>query len=249
MGIQRYINGTAAGDNLCSCGHKFDDCDFWQQVLSCLCKKECIDPDKFDAHPQMSWRQILSLSKKDKKNFISQYGVLNDALFRCIATISGKELIVDSSKYAQRLYFLKQYGNIDLKVLHLIRNGKAVINSYIRKYRKPLAAIRRWAGVNSVAIPLKRMFQPNQWMVVSYEQLATEPVVTLQKICRYLDIEYDNSMLHFRKRTVHNLGGNRMIFAEDEQILLDEKWKRELKFFHGLLFDLLVGFLNKYYGY
>jgi|Deesub1362A_J573_1020465.scaffolds.fasta_scaffold06859_2 hypothetical protein len=40
-----------------------------------------------------------------------------------------------------------------------------------------------------------------------------------------------------------------MRFQRGSTIVLDEKWKSELKRSHALLFDVLAGLLNKFYGY
>jgi|Deesub1362A_J573_1020465.scaffolds.fasta_scaffold00550_10 hypothetical protein len=246
--IHKYINGKGGNNNICSCRRRFEECGFWQQVLECL-SKSVSDVRDFDIHIYMSWKKIFTLSTEERQGFSQRYGAMNKVLFDCIAKVSGKEIIVDSSKQAQRLYFLQHSGMLNLQVIHLIRNGKAVMNSYVRKYGKPLAAIRRWAGVNTAAIFLRRLFRPDQWFQISYERLATEPDITLQEICGFLGIEYDPQMLHFRKHITHNLGGNRMRFRSEERIVPDEKWRRELKRSHAFLFNILAGWLNKFYGY
>lgn len=56
-------------------------------------------------------------------------------------------------------------------------------------------------------------------------------------------------MLNYKKHPYVGIGGNRMQKQTTESIELDESWKTELSYWNSIKFNLLGGWLNKYYGY
>src|ERR1019366_1995765 len=56
-------------------------------------------------------------------------------LYRAIRQVAGKSVVVDSSREASQALVLARIPDIDLKVLHLVRDSRAVAFSYLR--RKP----------------------------------------------------------------------------------------------------------------
>jgi hypothetical protein len=56
-------------------------------------------------------------------------------------------------------------------------------------------------------------------------------------------------MVAYRGKPYLGIGGNRMRNREDERIFLDEQWKRELSQKYRIAFNVLGGWLNRFYGY
>lgn len=91
----------------------------------------------------------------------------------------------------------------DAKVIHIIRDGRAVFNSFLDANRK--AGRTLWpeevsAAARSWTLRLTRARQhrgnPN-YSEVLYENLVTSPETELGRICGFLDLAYDPTMLEF----------------------------------------------------
>ena len=81
----------------------------------------------------------------------------------------------------------------DTKVIHLLRDGIACIASKLRRTPQSLEqACNSWLyGVEVYEFLQQR---PNT-LLLCYEQLVSEPTKTLQDICQFLDVEFEELML------------------------------------------------------
>lgn len=170
-------------------------------------------------------------------------------LLSCVAAESGRDLLIDSSKSWQQLYLLRRSGRIPVKVLHVVRDGRAVFHSYNRKYDDFLFSFGQWMKPTAMAPVLRRMFGDDEWLTVRYEELATEPARVLGEISRFLGAEFDPAMLRYRSHPWFGIQGNRMAHGKSEEIRLDEKWRRDLSRRNRVLFEVLGGAINRLYGY
>lgn len=217
---------------------------FWQKVrrrYNAISNERFVQLDIF--HP--NWQTIRTWDGKD----LGIWAEKNANLLTAIAEQSEADMLVDASKFWQRLYLLRRSERFSLKVIHLVRDGRAVVNAYRRKTGCFNVGFRRWASTLLWAVYLRRQFDSSTWLRIKYESLATRPVHTLQAVCDFLDVNFEPDMLKYRQHAYFGIGGNRMCQRPDERIVLDERWKDELTLSHRLKFALLGGWLNKYYGY
>jgi Sulfotransferase family len=217
---------------------------FWNEVKR---RYESLSGEPFEqinvSHP--TWKTLRSWRPADLEAW-TQY---NKMLFSCIQQISGARILTDSSKFPHRLYLLQRSRIFDIRVIHLVRDGRAVINSYIRKYNNFYIGFRRWATPALLAFHLRRQFSRDHWLQIRYESLATKPESTLKCICDLINIDFESEMLAYRSRAYLGIGGNRMRMRSDEMIHLDDQWKRQLRSKHRIGFALIAGWLNMLYGY
>ena len=61
-------------------------------------------------------------------------------LYAAIAQVSGCRVVVDSSKHASLAFCLHMSADIDLRVLHVVRDSRAVAYSWTKRIRRPEAA-------------------------------------------------------------------------------------------------------------
>lgn len=157
-------------------------------------------------------------------------------------------------------------------LLFLTRDGRAVVNSRIRKYpdRGAEAQIRQWMEKMELSQALFDRFEGPK-LQVSYENLSTQTDAEVRKVCDMLQIEFEPAMLRFAEVQHHVLGGNsgtQFIAAKarfddpDEAFVsltdrtsgyyenhsggieLDLRWRQELAPDHLALFQQLAGELN-----
>lgn len=102
-------------------------------------------------HPR--FRRILFCWKdKDVQKWVRPRAFL----FSCIHQICKVPILVDGSKCFQQLYLLCCSGLFNLKVIHLVRDGRAVTNSYIRRYNTFWGGVKTYVLTNMLSIWLRR---------------------------------------------------------------------------------------------
>lgn len=194
-------------------------------------------------------------------------------LYRQVAEHTGASIIVDSTKNPEwineRTAELRQSGDRSALVL-LLRDGRAVINSRLRKYpeRDPNQQITDWMAQVDRSEALFEAFEGPK-IRIHYEEFASTPDPVVRRICEVAGIRYQPGMLDFSSRPHHPLGGNNgtQFLAAREQaagdsfvslpnrtrdyykdhpagISLDLRWKQELKPEHAALFDQVAGRFN-----
>ena len=170
-------------------------------------------------------------------------------LLEAIAVETRSDLLVDASKAWQQLYLLRRSGLVRVKVLHALRDGRAVFHSYDRKYQDVGFSLSHWVKPTLMSAVMRPLFDDADWMTVRYERLASDPAQTLADVCRFLGVEFEPGMLRYRQASWIGIRGNRMSKRDDETIRLDERWRADLSWRKRLLFDLVGGPLNRYFGY
>jgi hypothetical protein len=215
---------------------------FWQEVADCWTKKMSSSFLEIDITTPTK-RQLRGWGPEDRRNYRDQ----NRALFDCVAAASGARVIVDSSHNRWRLLELDKSAIVDLKVIHVVRDGRALLNSYSRKYKSLQVGFRRWFLPTVMGLLMRpRVRAP--WITVRYEDLARDPDRCLRRICEFTGLEYEPAMIRYWEHEDHSVGGNRMRWQK-KPIRLDERWRRELGFKTKVLFAFLGGWLNLLYGY
>ncbi len=197
-------------------------------------------------------------------------------LYVQIARATGSPVVVDSTKSIpwihERLAELEASG-ITAALIFLARDGRAVINSRIRKYpdRPPAELIGAWARQIGESRRLYEAYGGPRCRV-SYEELASAPDDAVRRLCGRLDLDFEPAMLAFDHHEHHPLGGNngtqylvaRSRFADPGEafvalpersrdyyaghakaIALDLRWRRELDPKHLELFEELAGDVNR----
>lgn len=208
----------------------------WNKTLEPSLISHCLD-----------WQKIRTT---DPQTF-ALWTQRNQVLMTAIAAESGADFLVDASKAWQRLLLLQKSGNFKIKVIYLVRDGRAVINSYMRKYGRFDVGFSRWVNRATTALLMRQQFSSEDWIKVCYEDLATQPEAVLKRLCDFLAVDYEPDMLKFRQHAYMGIRGNRMAEnSQSEAIIFDQKWKRELSKTNQTRFMLLGGyFLNRYLGY
>jgi hypothetical protein len=199
-----------------------------------------------------------------------------EPLYAQIAAHVGKRLIIDSTKKDEwietRTAELRQSGGHPHLIL-LTRDGRAVVNSRIRKYpeREAEIQIRDWMAQMQRSEALFERFDGPK-LRIRYEELAESTEVVARQLCQFLGLEFEPTMTRFAETDHHVLGGNsgtqyiaaRRKFDDPEDafvslndrtrdyyrehsgnIEIDLRWKTELSVEHAALFNHLAGPTNE----
>jgi hypothetical protein len=125
----------------------------------------------------------------------------------------GSDILIDSSKsvawIAAQISQSQPGKNIQPILLYVVRDGRAVVNSYLRKYPE--------RGIEGVTLEWKhkieemnayyRAFAFKKY-IVRYENLVLEPVRILRELCELLDIPFEAKMQDYWASDHHTIAGN-----------------------------------------
>jgi hypothetical protein len=171
------------------------------------------------------------------------------SLAEVITRIKGSDVFLDSSKRPERATLMQRSGGFDLRVIHLVRDGRAVSWSSMKHLKiGPEEAARSWLADNQGSEHARRYFPADRWMSLRYEDLCADPDGTLRRIHAFAGLPSRNSFHNFRA-VDHHIIGNQMRLSSTSEIRLDESWKTALAPEQMTLIDRLVAPLNRRYGY
>ncbi len=173
------------------------------------------------------------------------------AWYDAIRKVTKTRVLIDSTKDARRLKLLYLQAPQQFRLLYMIRDGRAVTASKIRREGVSMEyAARDWRQAHRKTLLAQRGIPEQQIIRVHYEQLCTDPESTLKRVCAFLGLTYQPEMLTIKKIEAHNIGGNPMRFRTDEQsIKLDEAWRDQLTPDQLHQFDRVAGPMNRKLGY
>ena len=146
--------------------------------------------------------------------FLTALGKRTRNPHRLIAQQTGKEVIVDSSKHPSwirnRLAHKHLWKGIEPYLVYLHRDGRAVTNSYFRKYpeRTYPAVVEDWLTQVEQMESFYKSFDSGARLRLGYETLADAPADAAQSLCDFVGIEYEPGMLGYWQHDHHHLGGN-----------------------------------------
>ena len=173
----------------------------------------------------------------------------NKTALKCILEISGKKIICDSSKDSKRLDVLLGSKLFNVKVIYLVRDGRAIVHSYRRKYGSWWPGWFNLTSTDRSARRLKAKFGSKNWLTVRYEDMVTDLEGTLGKLCNFCGINFESSMLYPDTSNFNGLGGNKLLNRPIESIKLDAAWKTEMPTLVRSFTNITVSSYNRRYGY
>jgi hypothetical protein len=228
FGELREFDAFVEADGPCTCGATATSCPFWTEVRSILGASFRLYPAGAD---------MLTILGRTLR------------LLEAVGGVSGAEAIVDSSKWVDRARLLGATGELDARVVHLVRDGRGVLWSRLRRQLPAEASLRRWCAQNEAALSwLGRADAPPN-LRVRYEDLAHRPAETVARVCALADLDFRPEMLRFREGKAHMVSGNAMRLGGTSDIVVDETWRTALEPEHLRLFEQVTGDLPQRLGY
>lgn len=164
-------------------------------------------------------------------------------LYRAIADEAGARVVVDSSKLPAYGYLLASVPTIDLRVVHLLRDPRAVAYSWQREKAQPDRGIpgvmqRRspaesaflWSLVNATARPL--LGRAHGYLEVRYEDFVSEPAQIVERVLELAGWDRESGLPVDGSRAVrltagHSVAGNPSRLEEGVvEVKPDVEWIR-----------------------
>jgi hypothetical protein len=264
-----------AENQLCGCNHPFRECDFWNAVVQ----------EAFGGFQNVNFKEIDHLKHslldprylpllafpflqtQDFKNKLGRFSTILSSLYQAVARISGCRVIVDSSKFPHYAGVLHHLPEVDLHVVHLVRDSRATAYSWQRKRVRPevhwttsymdghgpLGSSLEWGAINILLQSLQNSRM--DYSLIRYEDFVISPRSTLVNILE--QIGEDPSKLTFfngenkvHLNVNHTVSGNPARFEQGEvKILPDDEWQQQMPSGHKLAVTALTWPLLLNYGY
>lgn len=254
----------------CGCGRRIDQCEIWNRVfqnwientddkaLKAYIKLQA----KFERYrrlPFVLWNGILKSSE------LLQYSKYTTELYRAIQDVSEVSYVADASKHPVRVRAISLNPDIDLRVIHIMRDPRGVAWSRSKLLKKVQQSgfgwdvlpnpvwktAFEWVGVNLlsnyVAGNLENVIR------IRYEDLIIDPNKTLLRIGRLLGLDFQDVANRFSSgksiRIGHIAAGNKLRMQDEIQLNPDESWKKDMPVQKRALVWRICSWLMRRYGY
>jgi len=278
---------------LCSCGIKIKQCPFWNEVSARMAQKG-LSFDVTNAGSNFTGIQsaycqkllaplhrgrileavrdvALWLSPEWRKH-LRKVQHRNFLLMKTILDITGKKVIVDSSKVGLRLKYLLRNPQIDVKVIRLVRDGRAVMLTYVdpanyadaknpalrqggrggnrEREKLPLEkAAREWLRSNEEAEEVLKTLPRHRWIQLRYEDYCCNTRQELERLFEFIGVNPAKWPWPKMNRLEYHVIGNGMRLDWDGSVVLDERWKQALTPKNLSTFGKISGSMNRKLGY
>lgn len=237
----------------CGCGQIFNDCEHWAQVGA-----EAFGGwDQIDVQKIIDLRWSVDRSRKlpailrarrsgnlsaDQIDYLSRFRAV---LLASAKVAGGAEVLLESSKHLSTAALLSADPELDVRVLHLIRDPRGVAYSWTKEVSRPEAddqlmpvykpsrTAGRWVTDNLGFERLAAEGVPT--LTLRYEDFLLEPAESLARITELAGIDQpvalpflDGNRAHLTT-PMHSIAGNPLRFGGDDiELRLDDAWKTKL---------------------
>lgn len=255
-----------AGSTACSCGQTYRECGFWKEIMSQVGRT--VDASEYRTADQLTKQseRLGVLRKLDPR-----YRRIWRDVFGAIMDVTNREFVVDSSKSARvvqrRMLLLRDKCNLKIKVIHLVRDPRAVMWSLLRgaTNRQPGEPGRRarrghdgfrtllsWILTNTIVESQRLKLDTCDYLRVRYEDLLNNPEFELRRIGRLLGLDMASLLTSVQVDESFNVGhgvsGNRLRRRGPLRLTEDKEWHTALPTTARLL-SYLAWPLARRYGY
>lgn len=217
-------------DNRCSCGEPAQSCTFWSQVRE----------------------QFQALQDEPEQQKIPR-------LFDLIGQLSARTFVCDVSHNVDYARLLTEIDGIDLYLVHVVRDGRGMVHSRIRKdYRigrlkaampvhvnRVFSVARRWLKNRQAFARLESKLGAKS-VCIQYEELCRDPRTALEPVGKCLGLDFSEIGQQLGagqqlKRVPHLIRGNQVLRSSDDIVLRhDTAYKTAMSWTERIVFRLAV---------
>ncbi len=241
-----WQNGVlSSGTNsACGCGLALRECPLWSATLDTA----WADTSQAAARRTVMSQHALLRTRHTRDRLAEATGRTAQApglgrlldstarLYQALAIRGGERLVVDGSKYPAEAAALLGRGDLDVRVLHIVRDPRATAYSYrrVKQYIDPMSPARSsryWTAFN-LASELVGEAAPGRYLRVRHEDLCRRPREVIGEIIRFAGLDDEPPV---DDRGIVHLGVNHTVTGNPDRlrqgataILPDDRWRTEL---------------------
>lgn len=267
------LKATSMGnidEYMCSCGSRIRNCEFWAKLGDHLAQQGIsFDLGDFETTYRAPQRPIvdrwlraryqgelseavrmlaLSLTPSGRRT-LTRVTRRNVAIASAVCEIEGAEVFLDGSKEPVRLRHLLRAGLPDPRVIHIVRDGRAVTSSALgHEYEQLDVAARDWRETHAEALRLRRRLPAGAFVTVKYEEFCADPDRVVRRLVAFLGLDPAGLRPPGLAPKRHILG-NSMRLRRLDSIRPDEKWRAKMSAEQVARFERIGGEMNRRFGY
>ncbi len=265
---------VARDDELCGCGLRFSRCPHWVRVGEAAFGGWTAPVLERLAELQRATARQRHLpgllaSRRSPSPSLRELRARYARIYQAVCDQTGARVVVDASKGPALGAALAGSPDLDVRLLNVVRDPRAVAWSWTRRVERPHST----GGVDEMwRIPLRR--SAAQWSALQleveviarwgqvptarlrYEDFVADPVVSLGAVTRSLGLPLTPTDLptvvdaHVVLNPSHGLSGNPGRFASGALALrADERWRNDMPAASRALVTALTLPLLRAYGY
>jgi hypothetical protein len=258
--VHLWERGLLRGER-CGCGRPFRECPFWGKVGEIAVGGW----DGFDVEGFLELKRSVDRTRfiprlggatmpRPFRERVTEYAGHYARLYRAACEVAGAVAAVDSSKHASLAFCLRwMVGHIDLRVLHVVRDSRAVAHSWTRQVRRPEAVapqdpaagggeeyMARWAPART-SVHWNAQNLAFEWLgrrgtpttVVRYEDFLRAPADSLGAIAGFAGLDVGGLAFlsgdDVELSANHTAAGNPMRFQTGRvRLRRDDSWRTGL---------------------
>jgi len=230
---------------VCACGSTFAECEFWRAIDE-IVERPLADLDlQLRGHgwrgpgemrrsmSDIAARRIIRMYPGIYRSRLVQrfYGGLRAAtnsveIYEAILEHTNARYVVDSSKGVFRCRSIFESYPQKLKAIFLQRDYRAVVYSQLKRGISLEDSARHWAHVANQIELFSKDIPAESIIRLKYEDLCEHPIRELERLCKFLDLNFEENMLSRPTEGIHDIGGSPSKFQPGrQQIRLDAEFR------------------------
>lgn len=260
----------------CACGALPVSCPVWSPVVARVLEELGDATSVADIvtaqHELARWRHLPRLLRSVDGSRAQNWPALQlvrratGTACAALADVTGARVVVDTSKRPVDTAVMAGVPGVDLYVLHLLRDPRAVVHSWRRAKTYTVAGrtatmgtrglpatVRRWTTNALTAEALRRRIPDSRWLTLRYEDFATHPRRAVDAIMELLQ---EPGRAPFIDDHTVTLGANHIVMGNPSRftsgpvpIRSDQEWRRAMTGPERLLVAAMTAPLAVRYGY
>jgi hypothetical protein len=222
-----YLHDEAAARaRMCTCGAAYGDCARYGDWLAARPTGEGAMVRRVERRNALGKLLAGSVAAEDAR----AYRAYGQSLFRHIARQTGADIIVDSSKSARdaagRPLALSRLAGLDVRILHLTRDPRQTVQSYVERgsnwvleghrakgVLESWRPIPGWVLANRVGRCLGHEIGADRYMHLRFEDFLSDPATALRRIGAFIGADLEDTIDRVAGQhpfsAGHMVGGNR----------------------------------------
>lgn len=269
LGEVRAFFRQYSNNSKCGCGEKLTECTLWSKIAleanltDIKTVKEIGNLQSKMLGWRHTWLKVMRFSRNPKmlEELKRNYLPLVINFYESAARITNSTVIVDSSKEIVDALLLTSSKDLNLYLIHLLREPGGVTYSTLRAEKRDFKLVStlartiylslNWTINNYLAANIERKSGHLHYLALTYSKLVEEPRDTLTKI---LEFTQHNASLDFvfpqeaLLKPTHSVDGNPSRFNIGKiRLEPDNVWQIKLPKTHQLAVKLITAPVSRKY--
>jgi hypothetical protein len=257
----------AGTNSLCGCGGEVRACPLWSEVLGDLgaeadggldeLAREMTGTQRAGLRTRHTRARLAGVRAGSQPPDVAVAIGRTAEIYRGVAARGGERLVVDSSKYPAEAAALIGRSDLDVRVLHVVRDPRAISYSYrsSKAYIEPMSAAEstaNWVGFNAASQAVGAL-APDRYLRIRHEDFTAAPRDTIEAVMRFAGLDDEPPIDRTGAVTLgvnHTVTGNPDRLSQGTvTIRSDERWRTGLGFGHRSVTNAIAAPLLRRYGY